>query len=392
MQRNTTRILTVIVFSQFAGTSLWFAANAVIKDMAVELGLAADVLSAISSAVQFGFISGTLLFAVFTVADRFSPSRIFFLCALAGALSNLLLLWVSSLQGVLASRFVTGLCLAGVYPIGMKIAADHHDKGLGKALGYLVGALVLGTAFPHLLNDLRAGVNWHYVIVAVSALAVLGGLAILIGVPDGPYRIKGGSPDLSLAFKLFRNPNFRSAAFGYFGHMWELYTFWAFVPVLLSYYVLIRPGSDINISVLSFIIIAIGSVGCIAGGYVSLKKGSPFAAFIFLLVSGLCCIGAYFFMQQSLYVFVFCLLIWGTAVVADSPQFTTLVAQSVDVKERGTALTIVNSIGFAITIVSIQVITIVQARLGFEYIYFFLAAGPLFGLLYTGKLLLKRTG
>lgn len=358
--------------------------------MISQFGLPESSLSYIVSAVQMGFISGTLTFALFTIADRFSPSRIFFACALAGALSNLYILTATELGDILLSRFITGFFLAGIYPVGMKIASDYHDKGLGKALGYLVGALVLGTAFPHLLNALKAGFNWHYVIVFVSVIAALGGLLIFIFVPDGPYRTKGTKPDFSMAYKLFANKDFRSAAFGYFGHMWELYTFWAFVPSLLALYLSRHAQVVLNTPVWSFAIIASGGVACVIGGNISLKKGNAKTAFAALLISFLCCLSVYFFFQLPVYVFLPFLLVWGMAVVADSPQFTSLVAQSVDAASRGTALTIVNCIGFAITVVSIQVISMLRDNAGADYVYFFLAIGPAFGLMAFRRLLIRR--
>lgn len=379
------RILVIIVLSQFAGTSLWFAGNAVVKDLTAELGLRADATGAITSAVQVGFITGTLLFAVLTLADRFSPSRLFLLSTLAGATANLCLLWAYNLPMALASRFVTGFFLAGIYPVGMKIATDYHDKGLGKALGWLVGALVLGTAFPHLLNGLKAGLNWHYVIVAVSLMAVTGGISLWLFVPDGPYRSNGAQPDLRLAFRLFANKDFRSVTLAYFGHMWELYTFWAWVPVLVAQYLMLHPEADLNSSVFSFVIIAIGSLSCVAGGHIALRKGSATTAFVALLVSCICCASAFFCLQLSLGPFILYMLIWGMAVIADSPQFTTLIAQSVPAWQRGTALTIATSMGFAITIASIQFTTWLATQAGLQNVFFILAIGPALGLLSIWK-------
>lgn len=379
--KNVNSILFIIILSQFAGTSLWFAGNAVINDIILQFGLGEGALSYIVSAVQLGFISGTLTFALFTIADRFSPSRIFFACALAGALSNLYMLMATGLTDIIASRFITGFFLAGIYPVGMKIAFDYHNKGLGKALGYLVGALVLGTAFPHLLNALKAGFNWHYVIVFVSVIAAMGGLLIFLFVPDGPYRARVTKPDFRLAYQLFSNKDFRSAAFGYFGHMWELYTFWAFVPGILGLYLSGHREAAFDTSVWSFLVIASGGIACVLGGYISLKKGNAKTAFTGLFISFVCCLSLYFVLLLPVYFFLPFLLIWGMAVVADSPQFTSLVAQSVDVANRGTALTIVNCIGFAITVVSIHTISFLQQYIAGEYVYFFLAIGPALGLL-----------
>lgn len=386
----TRHILPLIVLSQFAGTSLWFAGNAIIGDVIAQLDLPVDALTRIVTAVQLGFIIGTLAFALLTLADRFSPSKIFFVCSLLGAVTNASMLIAGGMPLIMASRFATGFFLAGIYPIGMKIASDYHKEGLGKAMGWLLGALVLGTAFPHLLHAIGARYNWHYVIVAVSCFAIMGGLLILLFVPDGPHRVRASKPDLKLVFKLFKNSNYRAVALGYFGHMWELYTFWALVPGILVYYSQLHPAVKFNIPLVSFYIIAIGCIGCIAGGYLSQKKGSAFTAFAALSVSCLCCLLVYFAFHAAVYIFIGVLLVWGLSVIADSPQFSTLVAQSVSVHEKGTALLITNALGFSLTIVSIQVITRITAILGERGIYFVLAMGPVLGLAGMRRLIFNR--
>src|SRR5689334_724439 len=186
--RETPRILLpVIIFSQFAGTSLWFAGNAILPDLHAEWGIPDSALGIVTSAVQLGFILGTLAFAFLGIADRFSPRTTFFVSSLAGAGCAAASLGVPhALAPLLLLRFATGLCLAGIYPIGMKIAAGWYREGLGHALGYLVGALVLGTAFPHLLRALGAHFRWEFVMVSVAALAAAGGTAMLL-LPDGPH-------------------------------------------------------------------------------------------------------------------------------------------------------------------------------------------------------------
>ncbi len=382
VEHQTTRwyILPIIVLSQFAGTSLWFAGNAVIADLQLKLGLQAAALGHITSAVQFGFILGTLVFAVLTISDRFSPSRVFFVCAIAGAAANLAVyLFASGFYALMAFRVLTGFFLAGIYPVGMKIASDHHAQGLGKSLGYLVGALVLGTAFPHLLRRFTAGLSWEYVFIFTSIFASIGGVLVLLFIPDGPYHKRSAKPDFSAFFKVFQKPDFRAAAFGYFGHMWELYTFWAFVPVMLAVYNQMHPA-EVGVSLWSFFIIAIGGLACVIGGYLSLRVGSARVAFSALLGSGLCCLLSPLAFALPEAMFLIFLLLWGMFVITDSPQFSTLVAQRADKAVVGTALTIVNSIGFAITIVSIQVTNSLVSVVAPRYLYLILLIGPLFGL------------
>lgn len=382
-------ILPIIIFAQFAGTSLWFAGNAVLPDLQSSIDLSPESLGAITSSVQFGFIIGTLLFAFFLIADRFSPSKVFFICALLGAFFNIsIYFFAEGFTTILILRFLTGLCLAGIYPVGMKISADWFEKGLGKALGYLVGALVLGTAFPHLV---RAGIGdlpWSYVLMTVSGLSVLGGIAILWLVPDGPFRRKSSHFDPRAIVKIFRVKNFRSAAYGYFGHMWELYAFWAFVPFILMTYQSMA-DTAINVSFWSFAIIAMGTLGCILGGYVSLRIGSGKVAFIMLLISGFSCLISPFLLQTSFFpLLIAFLLLWGFAVVGDSPQFSTLVALTAPKEFTGSALTIVNSMGFFITIFSIELLNTQQENA--LHLFWWLLPGPLFGLVAIWSLLKKR--
>jgi MFS family permease len=382
MSRNRL-ILPIIVFSQFCATSLWFAGNAVMEDLIADFHLTIGAMGNLTSAVQFGFIIGTLVFALLTIADRYSPSRVFFVSALLAALFNLgIIADVNTIGSLLGLKFLTGFFLAGIYPVGMKIAADYFDKGLGISLGFLVGALVVGTAFPHLLRGFNSDLSWRLVLIFTSVIAVIGGILILLFVPDGPYRKRNQKPDLKTIVKVFENHKFRAAAFGYFGHMWELYAFWAFVPFILITYQNLHPGTQFNTPIWSFIIIACGGLASIVGGYIARFIGTKKTAAIALALSGLSClISPLMILLASKFVFISFLIFWGLVVVADSPLFSTLVAQNTRAETKGTALTIVNSIGFAITIVSIQLFSMLRGIINPSYIYIILAIGPILGLL-----------
>jgi|TARA_B110000503_G_scaffold140328_1_gene230904 MFS family permease len=383
IEKRSFYLLPTIVIAQFCCTSLWFAGNAVLSDLALTFNLQSSALGHLTSAVQFGFISGTLLFAMLSIADRFSPSKVFFYCALFGALFNMGMIWEKhSLVSILSIRFLTGFFLAGIYPVGMKIAADHYEKGLGKSLGFLVGALVLGTAFPHLLKELMATVEWKSVMMATSALAVSGGLLMMWLVPNGPYQKKSQRIQLSAFLKVFKNQPFRTAAIGYFGHMWELYAFWAFVPVILKTYLTRHPTSTFNLSLMSFFVIGIGGFGCVLGGYVAQRLGTKRTAFIALLLSCICCLfSPLMFSIELESLFIGFLLFWGICVIADSPLFSTLVAQNAPIAMKGTALTIVNCIGFSITIISIQLINGLREVIESDGLFMILALGPILGLI-----------
>ena len=383
-------ILPVIILSQFAGTSLWFAGNAVIPDLQLAWGLETPNTGHITSAVQFGFITGTLFFAFFAVSDRLSSPRVFLSCSLAGAISNLSVLFIpEQLTWLLASRFATGFFLAGIYPVGMKIAAGWYEQGLGRALGYLVGALVLGTAFPHLLRGLGTGLPWQDVMIAISVLAAAGGLAVLFLVPDGPNTARGTRFDPRAFAKIFRSPHYRASAFGYFGHMWELYTFWAFIPMWLMAYNE-RAETSIDPSLWAFLIIAVGVAGCVGGGLISRTAGSARVAVAQLMVSGICCVLSVVFFHLDSWMLLAFLLVWGVAVIGDSPQFSALNAKHAPKEYVGSALTIANCIGFFLSILSIQLAELLLPFTGPEFIFWVLVPGPLFGL-WSMRLLTARS-
>ncbi|NQY05427.1 MAG: MFS transporter [Flavobacteriaceae bacterium] len=375
-------ILPIIVFSQFCCTSLWFAGNGVMSDLITSFKLSEEALGHLTSAVQFGFIIGTLCFSILTLVDRFPPSKVFFISALLGALCNLGMTWEgNTLTSIIGFRFLTGFFLAGIYPVGMKIAADYYESGLGKALGYLVGALVLGTAFPHLLKDMTTTFPWKSVIIAISGLATLGGLLMLLLVPNGPFRKVSTQFDFSAFYKVFQNKEFRVSAFGYFGHMWELYAFWAFVPVILSSYAT-HQELNLNIPLLSFLIIGVGGLACVLGGYLAQSFGVKRIATWMLLLSCICCLVSPVVLQTSQeYVVMTFLFFWGMVVIADSPLFSTLVAQNAPTQIKGTALTIVTCIGFAITIISIQLLSQLVNSIDANWLYMLLAIGPILGLI-----------
>lgn len=339
-----------------------------------------------TSAVQFGFIVGTLLFAFFTIADRYSARKVYFACSLLGSLSNLgLYLLADGLATLLLFRFMTGFFLAGIYPVGMKIAAGWYQRGLGLALGWLVGALVLGTAFPHLIKSMNQSLPWEIVIISVSIISAAGGCLIRLLVPDGPYLVKGTRFNRKAFAVIFRSRDLRSASFGYFGHMWELYTVWALIPVLLAHYDRMTQQA-LNVSGWSFVAIGAGGLGCVVGGFASKKFGSSAVAFFQLLASGLCCLLTPLMFHAPPALFLSFLVFWGIVVVGDSPQFSTLTAKTAPPELVGSALTIVTSIGFSITIISIQFANFLVGWLNIQTIFVFLVSGPMVGLMFLWPL------
>ncbi len=360
---------------------MWFAGNAVLPDLQRLWELSSDALAYMTSSVQLGFIAGTLVFAVLAISDIFSARKIFLICSLLGAFCNAgVYLFADGLASLVVFRFLTGFFLAGIYPVGMKIAAGWYQRDLGKAMGFLVGALVLGTAFPHLLKALGHSLPWSSVLLSVSAIAAFGGLVMFILVPDGPYLSKGAKFDPGVLRVIFQSKKFRSSACGYFGHMWELYAFWAFIPVILATYIGAGTIVRFDISLWAFFIIGAGAVGCVVGGLLAEKFGSARVASAQLAISGICCIVSPFLFAASPPAFLLFLLIWGATVVGDSPQFSTLNARYAPKELVGSALTIVNCIGFSITIISIQLLSYVGHFIDTRWLFLLLIVGPVAGL------------
>jgi MFS family permease len=380
VKNRGTLTLAALVLAQFMGTSLWFAGNAAAPELEQLLGLS-GLVPWITSAVQLGFIVGTFFYAVFQLADRYSPSTVFLWSSLAAGAVNVALLFVPlQLDWILGSRFLTGFFLGGIYPVGMKIAADYTKGGLGVALGFLVGALVVGTAFPFLIQGLELNLSYQVLILVPAGLACLGGLLVGIGIPDGPYRKPNPALKFSLIPQLARNKALQGAAGGYFGHMWELYTFWAFLPMLLGYltHYSLPPATQ---SMWTFVLIGIGGISCSVGGLISQKLGSGTVAMASLIGSGVCGLILWVFPEFAFWAPLPFLFVWGLLLSPDSPQFSTLVAQSVAPEHRGTALTLVNGLGFGLTIVSIQFTQHLAGFLSPNQFIGLLCLGPVVGVL-----------
>jgi predicted MFS family arabinose efflux permease len=380
------RILPAIVLSQLAGTSLWFAVNAVMPDLQRDWQLPAAAVGTLTAAVQAGFIAGTLVFALLTIADRFSPRRVFLLCALAGAAANAAgALLDGRYEALLALRFATGFFLAGIYPVGMKIAAGWYRRGLGAALGLLVGALVIGTAAPHGLRALGAHWPWQTVMWSVSAIAAAGGVLMHALVPDSPSMPRAARIRPQALATIWTDRKLRASAFGYFGHMWELYAFWVLVPLVVATRL---PATQVAAG--SFAVIGAGFLGCAVGGLLARRFGSARVAAVQLAASGVCCVLTPLLLDAPLWLFAAWLLVWGITVVGDSPQFSTLTALNAPPDAVGSVLTFVNCIGFAITIVSIELFSRALQHWPLAIVLPWLAIGPALGLRALAPLLRRR--
>jgi MFS transporter, DHA1 family, inner membrane transport protein len=377
MESVPRHVLPVLVFAQFAGTSLWFAVNAVMPDLQRELGWPDATLGTLTSALQFGFIVGTLVFALLAIADRFSARRVFLLCSLAGALCTLGA-WaqVRDQEALMAWRFATGFFLAGIYPVGMKIASQWYRQGLGAALGLLVGALVLGSASAHGLRAWGHELPWDRLMWAVSALSAFGGVLLYTALGDPPVRSGAVAP---LRFgdvgAIWTDRRVRSSVLGYFGHMWELYTMWVLVPVVLATRL---QGQALSLA--AFLILSAGVLGCVGGGLLVRRLGGARVASFQLAVSGACCLLAPWALVASAPVFYAWLGLWGVTVAGDSPQFSALTARNAPPQAVGSVLTLTNCIGFAISIVSILLYVEWVQHAPLAQVLPWLAVGPMLGL------------
>jgi MFS transporter, DHA1 family, inner membrane transport protein len=370
-------ILPVLVAAQFAGTSLWFAVNAVMPDLQRELGWATAAVGTLTSALQFGFIVGTLMFALLAIADRFSARAVFLICALAGAACTVgAWAMVRNYEALLIWRFATGFFLAGIYPVGMKIAAQWYTRGLGGALGLLIGALVLGSASAHALRALGDALPWPTLMLGVAALAAAGGLLLFFGTSDPPgAHARVTTLQWRALATVWTDARVRSSVLGYFGHMWELYTMWVMAPLIL-----VTRLEGAALSWAAFAVLGAGAIGCALGGWVAQRWGSARVAGVQLSISGVCCLATPWMLGAGDALFFGWLLLWGITVAGDSPQFSTLTARNAPPQAVGSVLTLTNSIGFAISIVSILLFVSLAQTVALGALLPWLALGPALGL------------
>lgn len=379
------RHLTLLAIAELLAMAMWFSASAVVPQLTAEWDLTSQQQAWLTMSVQLGFVVGALISAGFNLADRIDSRHLFAGSALVGAVLNGTMAGATlGVVGMLGGRFLTGVSLAGVYPPGMKLMATwcKEDRGLG--IGLLVGALTLGSALPHLFNALpwlgEAGMPpWRSVVLMSSGLALVAAFLVACSVQAGPLAGPRAPFHWQFALQAWRSKPLRLANFGYLGHMWELYAMWVWVPMCLLASYERAAWSLSGARLAGFSVIAVGAAGCVLAGVIADHVGRTTITIISLVISGGCALTAGLLFSTPGLLTALC-LVWGFAVVADSAQFSAAVSELTDPRYVGTALTVQTSLGFLLTLLTIQVIPPLVDVLGWEHVFAILALGPAFGI------------
>jgi MFS family permease len=374
--------ITLLALAEIAGMSLWFASAAILPDMVRESGINATRQAMLSSGVQLGFVAGALAVAASGLADRFDPRRVFALSAVLSALCNAALL-IAPIGGTVAIllRFLTGLLLAGVYPVGMKIAVGWGTKDRGLLVGLLVGALTVGSALPHLAAYL-GGADWRSVILATSALALTGALLVL-PCRLGPHHARAPRFSTRAIALAWSSRRIRLTYLGYFGHMWELYAMWAWIgaAAAASYGDLLGEAEATRLAKLTaFLAIALGGLACAPAGWVADRIGKAQVTIIAMALSGSAAIATALSFGGPVWLTFLLIVIWGIFVIPDSAQFSALVADAAPPDLAGSALTLQTALGFALTAVTVQATPLLADAFGWPAVLAGLAIGPAVGI------------
>lgn len=382
------RSITLLLITELAAMALWFVSAAVLPEMLREVEISAFRQAALSSAVQGGFVAGALISAIFNLADRYDPRRVFAVCAITASAVNALLLIVSpgSLLAITA-RFVTGALLAGVYPVGMKIAVGWGKDDRGFLVGILVAALTLGSASPYLIA-LSGGADWRATVAIASLASVFAGLGCL-GIALGPYHGKAARFDPSVIVQAWTNRRVRLAYAGYLGHMWELYAMWAWVAAMTAASFsasLPLPEAERLSKITAFTAIAAGALTCIVAGKAADRIGKARVALLAMAVSGSAAVAAGLTFGGPVWLTVVVVIVWGISIIPDSAQFSALVADAAPPEQAGSLMTFQTALGFTLTIFTVQATPALASAFGWPPVLFALALGPAFGIVAMARL------
>lgn len=370
--------------------SLWFAASAVSAQYRAQWALSSAEAAWLTTAVQLGFVVGTAASALLNLADIIPARVLFAASAFAAAIANALILTVDGLPGALAWRFLTGVCLAGVYPPAMKMVATWFRSRRGLAVGTIVGALTIGKSLPYLMHALP-GAGIGPVTLTASAGAIVAATIVWFGYHEGPYPFPARTFSWGLVAEVVSYRRWRLATGGYLGHMWELYAAWTWLPVFIAASIAVRePMNAVHgervASVVAFTALAVGGVGCVWGGIVADRRGRAWLVTLAMGISGACALLIGFAFGKSLWLLAPVAFLWGFFVIADSAQFSVLVTESVPAHAVGTALTLQTSLGFLLTAVTIQLVPPLAAAVGWRWAFVLLAFGPVVGIMSIRRL------
>lgn len=399
------RILALLSTAELLGMALWFAGSAVSTSLAGQWEISTGAGAAwLMTAVQLGFVAGTAVAAVLNLADVIPATRYFAASAVLGAIANAALLVAPNFETALATRFCTGVCLAGVYPPAMKMISTWFRSRRGLAIGTVVGALTIGKAVPYLVLATAGSASAATslspataarVLLATSIGAAIAAALVLIGYRDGPYPFESRAFSWHLVTDVVRVRRWRLATSGYLGHMWELYAFWTWVPVFIAASFAAEVGGRNTISTshtaaVAFATIAIGGMGCVWGGLAADRKGREWLVILAMAASGTCALLMPVVFGRESWLLIASVCIWSFFVIADSAQFSALVTESVPAHAVGTALTLQTSLGFFLTTFSIQLVGPVADLLGWRWAFPVLAAGPALGIVAIRRLVQLR--
>ncbi len=379
--RSKSASIAVLIVCEIAVLSLWFSAAAVLPDMAREARLEPGDLAWSSTAVQLGFGFGAIGYAVLGLADRYDPRHVFFVSALIGAAANLAMI-AAPIGGwqAIGLRAATGAAMAGVYPVGMKIAAGWGRDDRALLMGLLIAALTIGSGSPHLIS-LMGGADWRLTIWASTGLAVIGGVGILwAGL--GPYHARAPRLDFGAVALVWRDPRIRLAVAGYLGHMWELYAFWAWVGVFagLSFGLAGAEDAQDLAKLTAFIAIILGGIASVPAGWLADRIGRARVAMACLIGSGSAALASAAVFGGPVWLMFALLIVWGTALVPDSALYSTMVADAAPPERAGSLLTFQTALGFLLTAITVQAMPWFAGLTGWQWALATMALGPAVGI------------